>query len=35
MAEMEKKGEAAQAEAIQEEKGLLDKIIDESRMVKD
>lgn len=34
MAEMEKKGEAAQAEAIQEEKGLLDKIIDESRMVR-
>ena len=34
MAEMEKKGEAAQAEAIQEEKGLLDKIIDESRMAR-
>jgi type VI secretion system protein ImpC len=34
MAEMEKKEEAAQAEAIQEEKGLLDKIIDESRMVR-
>ena len=34
MAEMEKKGEAAQAEAIQEEKSLLDKIIDESRMAR-
>ena len=34
MAEMEKKGEAAQVEAVQEEKGLLDKIIDESRMAR-
>ena len=34
MAEMEKKGEAAQAEAMQEEKGLLDKIIDESRIAR-